>query len=80
VDVNTEQLALKTLQTLINTIYASEEGNESQTDVQGLARDACEECLTILREPEKSQARPATRVLCSFMATTRRSTLTIGGT
>ncbi|TEB36758.1 ARM repeat-containing protein [Coprinellus micaceus] len=70
VDVNTEQLALKTLQTLINTIYASEEGNESQTDVQGLARDACEECLTILREPEKSQARPATRVLCSFMATT----------
>ncbi|KAJ3521011.1 hypothetical protein NMY22_g12497 [Coprinellus aureogranulatus] len=70
VDTITEGLALKALQTLINTIYAPEGNVDSSTDVQGLAKDACEECLTILREPEKSQARPATRVLCSFMTTT----------
>jgi DNA repair/transcription protein MET18/MMS19 len=35
-------------------------------DVQGLARDACEECIDILHEPEKSQAKPATKVLRAF--------------
>ncbi|KAJ2934020.1 hypothetical protein H1R20_g3061, partial [Candolleomyces eurysporus] len=69
VDPITEELAVKAIQVLIKTIYSSEK-EESQTDVQGLAKDACEECITILREPEKSQARPAARILCSFMTTT----------
>ena len=72
-DVATEEEALKTTQTLINTIYsAEEEALESNDDVQGLARDACKECLNILKEPEKSQARPATKILCSFISTTRK--------
>jgi DNA repair/transcription protein MET18/MMS19 len=40
-------------------------------DIQGLAREACEECIRILQEPEKSQAKPAIKVLCAFISTTR---------
>ncbi|KAJ6614174.1 Dos2-interacting transcription regulator of RNA-Pol-II-domain-containing protein [Mycena sp. CBHHK59/15] len=66
-DTATEEEALKTIQALVKTIYADEEQDD---DVQGLARDVCEECIQILREPEKSQAKPAIKVLCAFMATT----------
>jgi len=74
VDPETEEEALKTTQILVKTIYADEEPTvESNDDVQGLARDACEECIQILKEPEKSQAKPAIKVLCAFMSTTRAS-------
>ncbi|KJA28181.1 hypothetical protein HYPSUDRAFT_130307 [Hypholoma sublateritium FD-334 SS-4] len=71
VDAETEEEALKTTQVLVKTIYLDEEAAvEQNEDVQGLARDACEECINILKEPEKSQARPATKILCAFMSTT----------
>lgn len=74
VDAETEEEALKTTQVLVKTIYLDEEAAvEQNEDVQGLARDACEECINILKEPEKSQARPATKILCAFMSTTRPS-------
>ncbi|KAF7309175.1 ARM repeat-containing protein [Mycena kentingensis (nom. inval.)] len=63
----TEEEALTTLRTLVVTIHTND---AHDSDVQGLARDACEECIAILREPEKSQARAAIKVLCAFMATT----------
>ncbi|KAJ7289243.1 ARM repeat-containing protein [Mycena rebaudengoi] len=66
-DAQTEGDALKATQALVKTIYT---GDEQDEEVQGLARDACEECIQILREPEKSQAKPAIKVLCAFMATT----------
>ncbi|KAG5647524.1 hypothetical protein DXG03_009461 [Asterophora parasitica] len=70
-DPLTEEEALKTTQALVETIYAQEEDAiESDDHVQGLARDVCEECIHILREPEKNQARPAIKVLCAFLATT----------
>ncbi|KAF5383772.1 hypothetical protein D9615_003569 [Tricholomella constricta] len=70
-DPLTEEEALKTTQALVETIYTQEEDAiESDDDVQGLARDVCEECIHILREPEKNQARPAIKVLCALMATT----------
>ncbi|GLB41862.1 putative RNAPII transcription regulator C-terminal [Lyophyllum shimeji] len=70
-DPLTEAEALKTTQTLVETIYSHEEDAiESEDDIQGLARDVCEECIHILREPEKNQARPAIKVLCAFLATT----------
>ena len=73
VDPQTEEGALAAMQVLIKTIYAEEEAAvESDEDIQGLARDACEECINILKEPEKSQAKPATKVLCAFISTTRR--------
>jgi DNA repair/transcription protein MET18/MMS19 len=71
VDVATEQQALVTLQVLITTIYSSDDDSLADQDMQGLAREACEECIQILREPEKSQAKPATKILCSFITTTR---------
>ena len=66
-DPETEEEALKATQVLIKTIYADEVTN---TDIDGLAKDACEECIQILKEPEKSQAKPAIKVLCAFMSTT----------
>ncbi|KAH6916048.1 RNAPII transcription regulator C-terminal-domain-containing protein [Coprinopsis sp. MPI-PUGE-AT-0042] len=70
VDVATEQQALIALQVLITTIYGSDDASLVDQDMQGLAREACEECIQILREPEKSQAKPATKILCSFVTTT----------
>ncbi|KAI0738521.1 ARM repeat-containing protein [Daedaleopsis nitida] len=70
-DSVTEEKALKTTQVLITTIYSAN-GAENVDDVEiaGLAKDACEECIQILREPEKSQAKHAIKVLCAFMSTT----------
>ncbi|EMD39279.1 hypothetical protein CERSUDRAFT_82017 [Gelatoporia subvermispora B] len=71
-DPQTEEAALKTTQVLIQTIYSIDdrESRSDEEDVQGLAKEACEECIQILREPEKSQAKPANKVLCAFMSTT----------
>ncbi|KAF8909296.1 Dos2-interacting transcription regulator of RNA-Pol-II-domain-containing protein [Gymnopilus junonius] len=71
VDQETEEEALKATQILVKTIYADEEAAvEFNEDIQGLARNVCEECLQILKEPEKSQAKPATKILGAFMLTT----------
>lgn len=72
-DVETETMALHTTQVLIQTIYggAGVDGVEDQ-EIEGLARDACDECIRILKEPEKSQAKPAMKVLCAFVSTTRK--------
>jgi DNA repair/transcription protein MET18/MMS19 len=66
-DPETEEEALQATQALIKTIYADE---VTDADIDGLAKDACEECIQILKEPEKSQAKPAIKVLCAFMSTT----------
>ena len=65
-------MALKTTQVLIQTIYATHDYDQlPDEEIEGLAKDACDECLKILKEPEKSQAKPAIKVLCAFMSTTR---------
>lgn len=69
-------MALNTVQVLVQTIYSGTEDMDDQ-DIQGLARDACEECIRILKEPEKSQAKPAMKVLCAFVSTTRKSIPTL---
>ncbi|KAI0079355.1 ARM repeat-containing protein [Panus rudis PR-1116 ss-1] len=69
-DPETENRALKTTQVLIQTLYAESTPSTGGKEIEGLARDACEECLRILREPEKSQATHATKVICAFMSTT----------
>lgn len=74
-DSANEEEALRTTQILVETIYGTDELNVDDTDVQGLAREACEECIGILKEPEKSQARPAAKILCAFMSTTRERPL-----
>lgn len=69
VDPLTEEEALKATQTLVKTIYTDVD-KDSHKEIQGLAREACEECIQVLQEPEKSQAKPAIKILCAFMATT----------
>ena len=64
-------MALKTTQVLIQTIYSKRADEVEDTEIQGLAKDASDECIRILKEPEKSQAKPAIKVLCAFMSTTR---------
>lgn len=63
---------MRTTQILVKTIYEADKSAEDDTDIKGLARDACEECISILKEPEKSQANAAAKVLCAFMSTTRK--------
>ncbi|KAL4245852.1 MMS19 nucleotide excision repair protein [Abortiporus biennis] len=67
-----EAEALKTTQVLIQTIYSDKDSSAEATgeEIEGLAREACDECIKILKEPEKSQAKPATKILCAFMSTT----------
>lgn len=68
----TEEEALKTTRDLIKVLYQPAAADDSaQEDVQGLAKDICEECLKLLREPEKSQATPALKVINAFLTTTR---------
>ena len=67
-------MAINTTQVLIRTIYADQITQASQDeDIQGLAKDVCEECIRILKEPEKSQAKYAIKVICAFVSTTRMS-------
>lgn len=70
-----EEEALRTTQILVKTIHESDEATGDDVDIQGLARDVCEECIGILKEPEKSQAKPAAKILCAFMSTTRKLSL-----
>ncbi|KAI0091461.1 ARM repeat-containing protein [Irpex rosettiformis] len=70
-DVETENMALNTTQVLVRTIYQTH-GTEIVQDeeIEGLAKDVCEECLKILKEPEKNQAKHAIKVMCAFVSTT----------
>ncbi|THH00606.1 hypothetical protein EW026_g1943 [Hermanssonia centrifuga] len=69
-DIETENLALKATQVLIQTIYSATDVVSKDEEIEGLAKDACEECIRILKEPEKSQAKPAIKVLSAFVSTT----------
>lgn len=70
VDVETEDGALLATQAMVKTIY---EGQDVQIDdVKGFARIITQECLDILKQPEKSQARHATKTICALSSTTRK--------
>jgi DNA repair/transcription protein MET18/MMS19 len=69
IDSITEGEALNTTQVLVNTIHSVDDSPNE--DVQGFAREACEECIGIIREPEKSLAKPAIKILCAFISTNR---------
>ncbi|KAK8849457.1 hypothetical protein IAR55_004790 [Kwoniella newhampshirensis] len=61
-DTSIEAAALSALESLIRTLYPTE-----QTTPTGLAQDIIKECLTILDEPEKSQALAATKILAALL-------------
>jgi DNA repair/transcription protein MET18/MMS19 len=61
------------MQDLVKTIHSQDNDNTMEQDVEGFAKDLCEECLKILKEPEKSQAIPATKVFGALLSTTSAS-------
>ena len=70
VDVETEDSALLATQVLVKTIY---EGQDIQIDgIGGFAKSVAQECLDILKQPEKSQARHAIKTICTLLSTTRK--------
>ena len=70
VDVETEDNALLATQVMVKTIY---EGQDIQIDdVEGFARTITQECLDILKQPEKSQARHAIKTACALLSTTSK--------
>lgn len=70
VDVETEDSALLATQVLVKTIY---EGQDAQVDdVKGFAKTITQECLDVLKQPEKSQARHAIKTVCGLLSTTRK--------
>ena len=70
VDVETEDGALLATQTLVKTIY---DGQDVQIDdVKGFVKGIMQECLDILKQPEKSQARHAIKTICALLSTTRK--------
>ena len=69
VDVETEDSAILAAQVLVKTIYGDQ---DVQIDgVKGFAKGITQECLDILKQPEKSQARHAIKTICTLLSTTR---------
>lgn len=70
VDAETEDSALLATQALVKTIY--EDQDVQIDDVKGFAKGITQECLDILKQPEKSQARHAIKTICALLPTTRK--------
>lgn len=69
VDVETEDSAILAAQVLVKTIYGDQ---DVQIDgFKGFAKGITQECLDILKQPEKSQARHAIKTICALLSTTR---------
>lgn len=69
VDSETESIALNSAQSLIRTLYPPTDRTEP-LKIDGLGADIVQECKSVLREPEKSQAMHAIKVLGAFASTT----------
>jgi hypothetical protein len=64
-DSDVEAGALSATQALIGTIYRNQD-----VVAHGFAQDICTECIQVLKEPEKSQAKAAIKVICALLSTT----------
>ena len=72
IDAETQGFGLTATKALITALYGAD-GPDAR--VAGLAQAITEECLRILREPEKSQAKPASMVISALVETTCQSSL-----
>ena len=61
--------ALQAFQAVVKTIHTA--NSVVHQEPQGFAYEVCEECIHVLQEPEKSQAKPAMKVICALLETTR---------
>lgn len=68
-EIETE--ALHTTEALIKTLYeVRTEAETSSTVSMDFLTELCEECLSLMDEPEKSQAIPASKVIAALIGTT----------
>lgn len=67
-DVDIEKDALETFRALIATLYPVGETNSID-----LAVEIIKECQEQLKEPEKSKAKPATKIIASCVVASRES-------
>jgi len=71
VDTETEDSALLATQVMVGTIHVD---HDVQTeDFKGFVKEVTQECLDILKQPEKSQARHAIKTICALLSTTGKS-------
>ena len=69
VDAETEDSALLATQVMVKTIHVDHDVQID--DFEGFAKGVTQECLDILKQPEKSQARHAIKTICALLPTTR---------
>ncbi|KAG9088547.1 hypothetical protein FS749_002072 [Ceratobasidium sp. UAMH 11750] len=70
-DADTATKAVNALTTLLLVLYQDKaQPSQPPGDIDGLAEEVITECLRILREPEKSQAQHAIKIVNACLATT----------
>jgi DNA repair/transcription protein MET18/MMS19 len=67
-DAQIEADASETLQTMLHVLYPTMDDKPS-----GIAESVIKECAELLKEPEKSKAKPATRTLVAMIKASRES-------
>jgi hypothetical protein len=72
IDSETAECALETIQTLIRVIYPPVDSDVLDEAPEGLGQHIVGECLEVLKEPEKSKAKPAIKVMAALVETTRQ--------
>lgn len=65
-----EEMALSALRALLQTVYAEVDSPEEikQDNASKLARKLCDTCLLELKEADKSNATPATKILAAALS------------
>ncbi|KAG8771304.1 hypothetical protein FRC12_003699 [Ceratobasidium sp. 428] len=72
-DTDTATKAVNALTTLLLVLYQDNTQTQPTVDtIDGLADEVITECLRILKEPEKSQAQHAIKIVNACLATTRK--------
>ncbi|GJJ11517.1 hypothetical protein Clacol_005750 [Clathrus columnatus] len=70
IDQDTANCALETTQVLITLIYAMKD-DDTTGGTEGIGKEIVNESLEYLKEPEKSKAKPAVKVMAALIRTTR---------
>jgi DNA repair/transcription protein MET18/MMS19 len=76
-EADVEEMALHALKALLQTVYAEAESQEdiSQDKASKLAQKLCDTCLLELKEADKSNATPATKILSAAVSASGQCTI-----
>lgn len=66
-----EGKALAVTKVLVSTLHEdAEDGPNGSLEMKGLTADIVAECIALMKEPEKSQAIPASKAIAALIGTT----------